>query len=92
MQWRDSRAPCSFCDAIAASRTVWLLDSFQGMPPTTTEDGEAAKAHIGKEVGDVARVRRALERVGADMRRVRIVPGWFEDTFLFRFRFSNCSA
>jgi O-methyltransferase len=62
-------------------RTMWLLDSFEGMPVTTTEDGEAAKAHIGKEVGDIERVKRALARVGADMSRVRIVPGWFQDTF-----------
>jgi O-methyltransferase len=62
-------------------RTIWLLDSFQGMPVTTPEDGDAAKAHIGKEVGDIGRVKRALERVRADMSRVRIVPGWFQDTF-----------
>jgi O-methyltransferase len=62
-------------------RTMWLLDSFEGMPLTTVEDGEAAKAHIGKEVGNIERVKRALARVGADMSRVRIVPGWFQDTF-----------
>ena len=62
-------------------RTMWLLDSFQGMPVTTTEDGEAAEAHIGKEVGDIERVNGVLERVGADMSRVRVLPGWFQDTF-----------
>jgi O-methyltransferase len=62
-------------------RTMWLLDSFEGMPLTTAEDGEAAKAHIGKEVGNIERVKRALARVGADMSRVRIVPGWFQETF-----------
>ena len=62
-------------------RTMWLLDSFEGMPLTTAQDGEAAKAHIGKEVGDIDRVKRALARVRADMSRVRIVPGWFQDTF-----------
>jgi len=63
------------------ARTMWLLDSFQGMPVTTAEDGDAAKAHIGKEVGDIGRVKRALERAGGDMSRVRIVPGWFRGTF-----------
>jgi O-methyltransferase len=63
------------------NRTMWLLDSFQGMPVTTAEDGEAAKAHIGKEVGDIERVRGVLMRIGADMSRVRILPGWFQDTF-----------
>jgi O-methyltransferase len=62
------------------NRTVWLFDSFQGMPATTAEDGEAAKVHIGKEVGDPARVREVLQLVGANMGRVRIVPGWFQDT------------
>ena len=72
------------------ARTMWLLDSFQGMPVTTMEDGEAAKAHIGKEVGDIGRVKRALERVGADMSRVRILPGWFQDTFSLCIRLPNC--
>lgn len=62
-------------------RTVWLLDSFQGMPETTPLDGEAAKAHVGKEVGDPAKVQEVLRRVSADLNRVRIVPGWFQDTF-----------
>jgi len=71
------------------NRTVWLLDSFQGMPEVTIEDGEdgdgyggdSAKAHVGKEVGTQASVRKVLARVGANMERVRIVPGWFQDTF-----------
>ena len=62
-------------------RTVWLLDSFQGMPKTTREDGEQAKAHVGKEVGDIGRVKQLLVELGVDMSRVRIVPGWFQDTF-----------
>ncbi|MGB2622832.1 MAG: TylF/MycF/NovP-related O-methyltransferase [Candidatus Acidiferrum sp.] len=63
------------------NRTIWLLDSFQVMPVTTPEDGDAAKAHVGKEVGDVERVKAVLQRVGAEMSRVRIVSGWFQDTF-----------
>jgi O-methyltransferase len=68
------------------SRTVWLLDSFQGMPPTTGHDGPApdgdpAEAHIGKEKGDLSRVKSLLERVGAKADRIRIIPGWFQDTF-----------
>ena len=63
------------------NRTTWLLDSFQGMPETTCEDGDAANAHIGKEVGDPALVKKVLGDVGANMSRVRIIPGWFQDTF-----------
>lgn len=62
-------------------RTVWLLDSFQGMPETSEIDGEAAKAHIGKEKGDIARVNELLKSVGVNSRRVRILPGWFTETF-----------
>jgi O-methyltransferase len=69
-------------------RTVWLLDSFQGMPDVTVEDGIAiggrsAESHVGREVGSIERVKEVLTKVGADMRRVRILPGWFEDTFPF---------
>lgn len=63
------------------NRVVWLFDSFQGMPETTPVDGDAAKAHIGKEVGDPVRVEKVLGAVGANMSRVRIIPGWFRDTF-----------
>lgn len=67
-------------------RTVWLLDSFQGMPDVTPEDdvaigGRTAESHVGQEVGSIERVKEVLTKVGADMSRVRILPGWFEDTF-----------
>ena len=67
-------------------RTLWLLDSFEGMPSTGIEDtpsmdGDSAEGHVGKELGDISRVREVLRRVGADMSRVRILKGWFEETF-----------
>lgn len=67
-------------------RTVWLLDSFQGMPEVTPEDGVAvggrtAESHVGQEVGSIKRVKEVLIKVGTDMNRVRILSGWFEDTF-----------
>jgi O-methyltransferase len=75
-----------FASQSKLGRTIWLLDSFQGMPETTIEDvdgpgGDVATAHIGKELGSEARVRDVLKLVGAKMDRVRIVPGWFQDTF-----------
>jgi O-methyltransferase len=68
------------------NRNVWLLDSFQGMPEITPEDGigvsnDPAEAHVGKEVGDPERVNDVLRSIGADLNRVRILPGWFQDTF-----------
>jgi len=67
-------------------RTVWLFDSFQGMPEVTEHDGmsaggRSAQSHVGQEVGDVARVNEVLRRVRADTTSVRIVAGWFQDTF-----------
>ena len=67
-------------------RRIWLLDSFEGMPKVTPEDGigfdgHPAESHVGKEVGDPARVEEVLKKVGTKMKRVRILPGWFQDTF-----------
>ena len=73
-------------------RTMWLLDSFQGMPATTTEDGEAAEAHIGKEVGDIERVNGVLEkgrrRHEPSARFARLVSRYVS----FCIGFSNCVA
>lgn len=63
------------------ARTVWLLDSFGGMPETSGEDGNPAKEYVGKVVGSAEHVRRILKQAGADMRCVRIVEGLFQDTF-----------
>lgn len=63
------------------SRSVWLFDSFQGMPPTKDLDGSAAKEWIGKLATSPEPVRQVLERCGADLSKVRIVPGLFQDTF-----------
>ncbi len=68
------------------NRTVWLLDSFEGMPKPTENDGvstlgRTAESHVGQEVGDVQKVKQILRHVGADMTRIKIVPGWFQDTF-----------
>lgn len=63
------------------NRTVWLFDSFEGMPPTTEQDGDEAVAYIGKDVGSMERVAEVLRLVGANQRQVRIIKGWFQDTF-----------
>lgn len=63
-----------------ANRTLWLFDSFQGMPPTTQEDGREAGQWVGQVAGSERQVREVLAKVNANMSRVRIVPGWFQDT------------
>jgi O-methyltransferase len=62
-------------------RTVWLFDFFQGMPPATAADGPEAPSWVGSLTSSPRRVTRLLRRTGADLSRVRIVPGLFQDTF-----------
>jgi hypothetical protein len=56
------------------------------MPEVTPDDGvsaggRSAQSHVGQEVGSIDRVKDVLRQVNADITRVRIIPGWFEDTF-----------
>ncbi len=62
-------------------RTVWLFDSFQGMPPVTEVDGPGALDWVGALAYDARKVEKLLRQTGADLSRVRIVEGFFADTF-----------
>jgi O-methyltransferase len=62
------------------ARTVWLFDYFKGMPPATAVDGPEAASWVGNLTSSPRRVARLLRRTGADLSRVRIVPGLFQDT------------
>jgi O-methyltransferase len=63
------------------NRTLWLFDSFQGMPQTADVDGDAAKEWVGKLATSPEKVREVLRCTGAKLDRVRIVPGFFQGTF-----------
>jgi len=63
------------------ARLLWLFDSFQGMPRPTEPDGPSAPALEGDIVGDEENVCRLLSKVGVPRDRVRIVAGWFHETF-----------
>jgi O-methyltransferase len=65
----------------ALPRTVWLFDVFDGMPPATDVDGPEAPSWVGNLVSSPQKVSRLLRRTGADLSRVRIVPGLFQHTF-----------
>ena len=62
-------------------RTLWLFDVFSGMPPSTAADGPKAKPWVGNLKSSAPRVERLLRRTGADLSRVRIVAGLFQETF-----------
>jgi O-methyltransferase len=65
-------------------RTVWVADSFEGLPPPNPQEYPAdagAQWHLRPltEVG-VEHVRRNFERYGLFDDRVKFLPGWFRDT------------
>lgn len=63
-------------------RTIWLFDSFLGLPPPTEQDGEQERANYfeGWNKGDVGKVERVFARLGVPLDHVRIIPGWFDTT------------
>jgi O-methyltransferase len=64
------------------NRTIWLFDSFQGLPRPTEKDGKPERENYFKGwcKGDVNKVRRIFARLGVPVDLVKIVPGWFEHT------------
>jgi O-methyltransferase len=66
----------------ARARTIWLFDSFQGLPAPGTRDGEIEKKAFfkGWNKGNTENVRRVFEKVGFPNTQVRVVPGWFDAT------------
>ena len=61
-------------------RHVWLLDSFEGLPPPSEHDGRAAARYVGSCRGSYEKVRDVFGRCGVSDDAVTIVKGWFEDT------------
>lgn len=66
---------------MSINRRLWLYDSFEGMPGTTVQDGEDAKAYIGEGAVALECVYEALGIAGADLDKVIIKKGWFDYTF-----------
>ncbi len=62
-------------------RTVWLFDSFQGMPPTSEVDGTEANKYVGLCVGQEELVRAAITELDFPIDQCVIRKGWFEETF-----------
>lgn len=65
-------------------RTVWVADSFQGLPPPNDEEFPADAGDLHHTVGELA---VSLDEVRENFRlydllddRVRFLPGWFRET------------
>ncbi len=75
---------------------LWLYDSFQGMPETTSADGEHARQYVGKGVASPNDVREVLTKVGVRPEQYTICPGWFAESFQkqapARVAFLHCDA
>jgi hypothetical protein len=61
------------------ARSVWVLDTFEGLPPPTQADPGIAKFFTGRCRGDLAQVRALFEKLGVAA-RCKIVQGLFQDT------------
>ena len=86
--WRGGA--CILMRAVLAAygdekRSVWVADSFEGVPPPDTEN-YAADENVRLDLyADIlaipeATVRANFERYGLLDNRVRFLPGWFKDT------------
>jgi O-methyltransferase len=86
--WRGGA--CILMRAVLAAygdtaRSVWLADSFEGVPRSDPENYAADKGIRAEFVAGIlgvpeAAVRANFERYGLLDDRVRFLPGWFKDT------------
>ena len=63
-------------------RTIWLFDSFEGLPAPTADDPPAVHQayHPGWCKGNAQMATAALIAEGTDPDSIHIVKGWLEDT------------
>jgi O-methyltransferase len=86
--WRGGA--CILMRAVLAAygderRSVWLADSFAGLPPPDTANYKADKGMRLDLFASIlgvpeTEVRKNFERYGLLDERVRFLPGWFKDT------------
>lgn len=62
-------------------RSLWLYDTFAGIPPAQVTDGLLAQTFTGHFVGSEQMVTEALTKVRYPLERVVLKKGLFRDTF-----------
>ena len=55
------------------------FDSFEGMPDGVEQE-DGSRWHKGELYSDVALTKANLTRLGVPLKRIELVPGWFEDS------------
>ena len=64
-----------------SNRSIWLFDSFEGLPEPTELDGPRAQEYVGRYAAPVKDAERILfSRLKINPNNVHIVKGWFQDT------------
>jgi O-methyltransferase len=78
--WNGGSAAMMAASCRDSGRTLWLFDSFEGLPSPSPED-EVPPNLSGFLKGDIEKVRKVLSMFAGE-NEVRIVPGWFEETLV----------
>lgn len=68
-------------ERLRAPRTLWVFDTFEGIPPPTADDPDEAIARLytGQFRGEQSEVEALFARLGI-LARSRLVKGLFQDT------------
>jgi hypothetical protein len=66
---------------LGANRTLWVFDTFEGLPPPTEADPDfqIARRYTGKCRGEIEEVSALFDRLGI-LPEARLVKGLFEET------------
>ena len=67
--------------AAAPGREVWAYDSFEGLPEAGPLDGEESLTLTGECLGAEEKLREVF-RAYANLDRLHVIRGWFDETFV----------
>ncbi len=69
-------------ESVPVPRTMWLFDSFEGLPAPSEKDdrGEKEAYFEGWCKGSIDKVKQVFGKLNAPLENVKIVQGWFDTT------------